>query len=65
MIDRVSVSQDEEGQWWLEFYADHIRFGVLLSDILAWQEEQTSIPNVDICPHCGKLDKVQCGCNEV
>jgi len=35
MIDRVSVSQDDEGEWWLEFYADDIRYGVSVAEILA------------------------------
>jgi hypothetical protein len=38
MIDRVSVSQDDDGSWWLGFYADDIRYGVSLADVLAWQE---------------------------
>lgn len=32
-LDRVSVSQDDCGAWWLEFYVDDIREAVLVSEI--------------------------------
>lgn len=32
-LDRVSVSQDDNGAWWLEFYVDDIREAVLVSEI--------------------------------
>lgn len=34
MIDRVSVAQDDEGVWWLQFYANDIRHVYALPDIL-------------------------------
>ena len=37
MIHRVSVSQNEENEWWLSFYADDVRYGVSLNDVLLLQ----------------------------
>ena len=34
MVDRVSVYQGDENQWWLEFYNDDVRYGILVADIL-------------------------------
>ena len=32
VIDRVSVEKDDEGVWYLEFYADDIRYGVPITN---------------------------------
>ena len=34
----VSVSQDDENNWWLEYYVDDIRHGVSLDEIHAVQQ---------------------------
>jgi len=33
--------------------------------ILGWECTQDHDAELDICPHCGRLNKVHCGCNEV
>lgn len=43
IVDRCSVSQDDYGDWWLEFYVDDIRHAVLVSDIAAQQSVQPTL----------------------
>ncbi len=31
LVDRVSVAQDDDGVWWLQFYIDDIRQAVVIS----------------------------------
>lgn len=32
-LDRVSVSLDDNGAWWLEFYVDDIREAILVNEL--------------------------------
>jgi len=40
-------------------------FRVLLAERIGSGITPAPADGADICPHCGRLNKVQCGCNEV
>ncbi len=38
-FDRVSVNQDDDGQWWLEFYIDDVRHAVNVAEIVRRKQD--------------------------
>lgn len=46
----IKILQDDEGNWWLEYYLDDIRYGVSLADIHAAQHRVQA--DIMPCPRC-------------
>ena len=55
----IKVMQDDDGNWWLEYYLDDVRYGVSLDDIHAAQHS-VQADGWKTCGVCGVVSTLPC-----